>query len=388
MKRKDKPSYVIPSMDDVRAVPWNGLRVASTFSGAGGSCLGYRMAGYRVVWANEFVPEAQTSYLANASGHSYLDKRDVKIVQPDEILERTGLGVGELDIFDGSPPCQAFSTAGRRHRGWGEDKEYEHGAIQKNETLFDEYVRLLRGLKPKVFLAENVKGLITGTSKGYFLEILAALKASGYRVKCRLLNAQWLGVPQNREHTIFVGVREDLKLDPVHPAPFGYSYTVSEALPWILKAVHETGGQYSVGDITHKPSPTIMAVRTVHFVDRESAISGDRERIYDLTKPGKSFADGAKKVGKDGWYTHTRASKHRPSPAITAYAQTYHPDARRKFTIEEAKRICSFPDDFVLTGGYAQQWARLGNSVPPLMMMAIAKEIRTGIFDKLGVTSP
>ncbi len=123
---------------------------------------------------------------------------------------------GELDLFDGSPPCASFSTAGKREAGWGKVKDYSD-TKQRTDDLFLEYVRLLRGLQPKVFVAENVSGLVKGVAKGYFLEILAALKASGYRVTCRVLDAQWLGVPQQRQRTIFVGVREDLGLDPVHP---------------------------------------------------------------------------------------------------------------------------------------------------------------------------
>jgi DNA (cytosine-5)-methyltransferase 1 len=233
-KRVTKPAYSLPSMTDVRKIKWNGLKVASTFSGTGGSCLGYRMAGFKVIWANEFVPIAQDSYKANCAKDSILDGRDIRLVKPEEILEATGLKVGELDIFDGSPPCQAFSTAGKREKGWGKEKSYEHGATQKNETLFVEYTRLLQGLKPKVFVAENVAGLIKGTAKGYFFEILKALKDCGYTVECRVLDAQWLGVPQQRKRTIFVGVREDIKMEPTHPRPFRYNYAVKDAMPWII----------------------------------------------------------------------------------------------------------------------------------------------------------
>jgi DNA (cytosine-5)-methyltransferase 1 len=160
----DKPAYRVPSMAEVAAMPWNGFTVASTFSGCGGSCLGYRMAGFKVVWANEFVPAAQESYRANMSSDAILDCRDIRLVQPEEILQATGLARGELDLFDGSPPCQAFSTAGKREKGWGHEKTYEHGASQCNETLFDEYIRLLRGLQPRTFVAENVSGLVKGTA--------------------------------------------------------------------------------------------------------------------------------------------------------------------------------------------------------------------------------
>lgn len=238
---QNKPTYRVPLMKEIRNLAWNGFKVVSTFSGCGGSCTGYRMAGFKVVWANEFVPSAQASYKANCAKDSILDCRDIKEIQPEEILKATGLKIGELDILDGSPPCQAFSTAGKREKGWGKDKSYEHGAKQKNEALFDHYIRLLRGLKPKVFIAENVSGLVKGVAKGYFLEILAAMKDSGYRVACQVCDAQWMGVPQQRQRTIFIGVRKDLKLEPVHPKPLPYRYSVQDALPWIGKAIYQDG---------------------------------------------------------------------------------------------------------------------------------------------------
>ena len=332
-KATDKPPYCVPTMDEVRAIPWNGLKVASTFSGAGGSCLGYRMAGYRVVWANEFVPSAQESYRANASEHCYLDCRDVATVQADEVLEQCGLEPGELDLFDGSPPCQAFSTAGQRDKGWGKAKSYEHGAKQQNETLFDHYIRLLRGIQPRVFVAENVTGLIKGKAKGFFLEILRDLKASGYRVVCRVLDAKWLGVPQSRQRTFFVGVREDLDLEPVHPSPLPYLYSMRDALPELV-------------------SGTIPATVDSNF----------RIRRYDGCSSKTS-----------GYQKGDVLRTDRPSPAIIASRSWDKPREGERLTIAEVKRLCSFPDDFVLTGSYSQQWARLGNSVPPLMMRAQAE---------------
>lgn len=323
----DKRPYGVPTMAEIRAIPWNGLKVASTFSGAGGSCTGYRMAGYRVVWANEFVPAAQASYKANASEHCTLDCRDIRQVQAEDVLQATGLQPGELDLFDGSPPCQAFSTAGQRDKGWGKEKSYEHGAKQCNERLFWEYIRLLNGLQPRTFVAENVSGLVKGTAKGMFLQILKDLKACGYRVKCKVLDAQWMGVPQTRQRTIFVGVRNDIGLEPVFPKPLPYRYSVRDALPEIGEVIHDTSGIMSAGNVTHSPGPAVLANRAgTHF-----AKSGDGTE-------------------------------------------------RRKFTIDEVKRICSFPDDFVLKGSYAQQWERLGNSVPPLMMRAIAAAIRDNIL--------
>jgi site-specific DNA-cytosine methylase len=91
------------------------------------------------------------------------------------VLKACGLKAGELDVLDGSPPCQAFSTAGKREKGWGKDRAYEHGAKQKNEDLFFEFIRLRDGIMPRTFVAENVSGLVKGAAKGYFLEILREL---------------------------------------------------------------------------------------------------------------------------------------------------------------------------------------------------------------------
>lgn len=359
---ESKPPYRVPLMSEITALPWNGLKVASTFSGAGGSCTGYRMAGYKVVWANEFVPAAQASYKANAAADCHLDCRDIKHVQPADIFAATGLKQGELDLFDGSPPCQAFSTAGKREKGWGQKKTYEHGASQCNETLFSEYIRLLRGLMPRTFVAENVSGLVKGTAKGYFLEILRDLKASGYRVVCKVLDAQWLGVPQCRQRTIFVGVREDLKLDPVHPKPLGYRYSVRDALPWIGKAVHDESGEWNTGDITSTPAPCVRSGRagTLH--------------VSPLPPSWKAGAYGVTEVDPGSPCATVTIGSPGNDLAVP------HGTERRKFTIAELKRICAFPDDFILCGSYAQQWERLGNSVPPVMMAAIASEIRDKVL--------
>jgi len=395
-----KPKYQVSCMDEIRSLPWNGFKVASTFSGCGGSCTGYRMAGFKVVWANEFVPAAQNSYRANMQPDCILDCRDIHAVSHEDILSATGLKAGELDLFDGSPPCQAFSTAGKREKGWGKKKEYEHGAKQCNETLFKEYIRLLRGLRPKVFVAENVSGLIKGTAKGYFLEILKELKQSGYRVKCQLLDAQWLGVPQMRQRTIFIGVRDDLNMEPVYPSPLPYRYSVRDALPCITNAVHDISGIMSAGEITDRPSPSVMSGRSgSHFAISGRIGSQFRRGIVDQNKPMQSIiaGDPAYRVhellppSRQGADAFNTAQVNPDLPCATVTIASPGNDLavpitgkteKRKFTIAELKRICAFPDDFILTGSYSQQWERLGNSVPPVMMCAIASTVRDEILMK------
>jgi DNA (cytosine-5)-methyltransferase 1 len=169
--------------------------VISLFAGCGGSSLGYSMAGFRELLAVEWDDHAVETFSLNFPDvpvwHGDIGKLSV-----DECLRIAKLKPGELDVLDGSPPCQGFSTAGKRRMDDGRN------------TLFREYVRLLRGLQPKVLIMENVSGMVKGRMKIIFVEILKELKASGYHVSALLMNAMYYGVPQSRQRMIFVGVQK------------------------------------------------------------------------------------------------------------------------------------------------------------------------------------
>src|SRR5690606_15973106 len=110
MPDPDKPPFRVPSMAEIAALEPNGFTAASTFSGCGGSSLGYRMAGFRVLYANEFVEAARETYRANAADYTFLDDRDIRQVKSSDVLDAMGLEPGQLDLLDGSPPCASFST--------------------------------------------------------------------------------------------------------------------------------------------------------------------------------------------------------------------------------------------------------------------------------------
>lgn len=354
----DKPPYHVPSMTEIAAVPWNGLSVASTFSGCGGSCLGYRMAGYKVLWANEFVPAAQATYRENHPD-TFLDMRDIRQIHPEDILTQLGMQPGDLDLLDGSPPCASFSTAGKRSHGWGKTKAYSD-TQQRTDDLFFEYARLLKGMQPRVFVAENVSGLVKGVAKGYFKLILQELKHCGYRVEARLLDAQWLGVPQMRQRIIFLGVRKDLVgITPAFPSPLAYRYSVRDAIA-VACSTKSYAANSCIGP--DMPAAAIQASGQ-YFVEEANGLNSHgmgRHRMLNVTdKPMPTI------------------QAQRPVRIISAEKE------KRKFTIGELKRICTFPEDFILTGSYSQQWERLGRAVPPIMMKHIAQAIYTGIFAQL-----
>lgn len=184
----------------------NAPTVVSTFAGCGGSSLGYAIAGYREVLAVEWDDVACATFRANFP-EVPLWAGDIGKLSVEKALEMSGLKAGELDVLDGSPPCQGFSAAGKRVLD------------DPRNSLFREYVRLLRGMRPRAFVMENVAGMVKGKMKLVFAEIMRELKASGYRVRARIINAAWYGVPQSRERMIFIGLREDLNREPEHPNP-------------------------------------------------------------------------------------------------------------------------------------------------------------------------
>lgn len=175
--------HLAPKSDDAPTV-------ISIFAGCGGSSLGYSMAGLRELLAVEWDDNAVQTFRLNFPDVPVYHG-DIAKLSVEECLRRTGLEPGQLDVFDGSPPCQGFSTAGKREMN------------DDRNQLFREYVRLLRGLQPKVFVMENVSGMVKGKMKLIFAEIMQELKASGYKVSCRLLNAMYFGVPQSRQRLIF-----------------------------------------------------------------------------------------------------------------------------------------------------------------------------------------
>lgn len=281
--------------------------------------------------------------------------------------------------------CASFSTAGKREAGWGKVKQYSD-TKQRTDDLFFEYTRLLKGLKPKVFVAENVSGLIKGTAKGYFLEILKALKDCGYNVKCKVLDAQWLGVPQARQRTIFIGVRQDLGLEPIHPMPLPYRYTVRDALPWITKI--EMGKGFREVEVIPSEASPYQTVGTSLTSGNGLATNIEAETDISRYAIGREWDNIKQGEKSDKYLNLTKPSLDKPCPTVTqaggniTTASVVHPTEKRKFTIPELKRICAFPDDFILTGSYAQQWERLGRAVPPVMMKAIASTIRDEILAK------
>jgi len=298
------------------------FNVISLFSGCGGSSLGYQLAGGKILLAVEWDQNAVDTYRLNFP-NTTVWHGDIAQLSTDEILNVIELEPGQLDILDGSPPCQGFSTAGKRILD------------DPRNSLFQEYVRILKALQPKVLVMENVSGMVKGKMKLVFVEILKALKESGYNVRARLLNAMYFNVPQSRQRMIFIGTRKDLDISPSHPKP--------QTRPIAC-------GKFKLLDGRVIPEKSAKRI-----------LNSGRYRKVDEKKPIPTIQKRSCGLQNDGLYWQNKERLVEVSP-------------------NEMKRLSSFPESYRFYGDKLRIAARIGNSVPPNFMRAIAEHVRDEIL--------
>lgn len=338
------PAYHVPGLAEMTAHD-NGLTAVSTFSGCGGSSLGLKAAGWRIPYAVEFIPAARDTYLANFPD-AFVDDRDVRLIQPGEILERIGLNRGDLDLFEGSPPCSSFSiaNAGSTRFGAAKVKAYSEGVKQQTDDLFDEWLRLVEGLLPKAVIAENVPGLLRDDAQEFYWSILSRLRGLGYEVDGGLYNAMHFGAATSRERLVIRGVRRDLGIAlPPPPRRLQHGYTAGDALAAL-------------------PVPIPQA--ELEEMNAERYAIG---REWHNVRVGES---------SEKYMQLVRCSPNRPLPGITAAAahsgaaNPMHWSECRRFTPTELGWIFGFPPDYRWPGTPGQAYERIARCVSPPMYTA------------------
>ena len=234
---------------------------------------------------------------------------DIAKLSGERCMELAGIKKGELDVFDGSPPCQGFSTAGKR--------KFD----DPRNSLFKEYARLLFELQPKAFVMENVTGMVKGCMKQAYLQIIKTLRECGYKAKGEVLNAMYYGVPQSRERVIIIGFRDDLGIEPSHPKP--------QTKPGHVIRLDSKPGIYSNRRYGDKIVKDDMTARTID------------------------------KLCRFFWNT------------------------KEQWGIKSYINAASFPASYQWCGNFVDKKSRIGNSVPPLLMKAIAEHVKNVLDTKL-----
>ena len=378
--------------------------VISTFAGGGGSSTGYRLAGGNVLAINEFVEEAIKTYSLNFPDTKIIPG-DIKKLSGKDFLDVSGLKEGELDIFDGSPPCSAFSVSssskGKNWKGaildtrksyFDDDGEMIHeGSIEVHsgiksysdgktveaiEDLFNEFIRIAKDIKPKVIIAENVKGLTMDTARAKLAEFINGFEKIGYLTTYKVLNAAEYGVAQSRQRTFFVCVRDDVANS------IGLNILNANSVVFPNPSTPKEHGKYSkevaiekaIGDVVNDPQEVKELLDVVE--------NGFLKKFVALLpkNPPKVLQP------KETCFNLKRPARHLPCPTLTQTGQqkgasgVIHYNEDRKLTIKELKRIMSLPDDYELTGTFDQQAERIGRMVAPKMMFALASHVYKNIL--------
>lgn len=334
-----------------------GPKVLSLFSGAGGLDIGFHDAGFDIVQMVELEADFVATLRANIGEGRYFPDGDPRCVD----VRDYSAPFSKIDFVIGGPPCQTFSAAGRRASG-------VEGTGEARGMLFREYARLLADLKPRGFLFENVYGMTGAESGRSIAKVVEAFESIGYRLHLRVLDAADYGVPQHRERLIIVGLRKGEFRFPV-----------------------PTHGPDSPGGAPFCPAGGALLGCTVE--DAEAlAVNGRHGHLLAEIPPGLNYSFFTEKLGHPrpifAWRSKFsdylyKADPSEPARTIKAqggqYTGPFHWSGRR-FTIEEFKRLQSFPDDYRFHGGRQRIVQQIGNSVPPHLARILACSILEQVF--------
>ena len=367
----------------------NALTSIDLFSGCGGLTKGLSMAGIRSILASDIDENCEKTFNRNFPDVPFI-RKDITEITKDEVDNLIGNIVP--DIIVGGPPCQGFSLANKRRNKVSDDPR---------NRLFYGFVKFINWYSPRLFVMENVKGLLSMQNGQVLQTILEVFRQAGnyggYNVEYRVLLASDYGVPQNRERVIIIGVRNDINIAPSFPEPkqLDHKITLDEAisdLPQIKACEGQEVMQYPM-----KPQNDYQRLMraNMQYVTNHIAMNHTRRLIerFEAIKPGQSLVDvwethGAVKRGAPNQKSNIKFSQNnqrlfgdQPAPTLAASFQSnfIHPHLNRNFTAREGARIQSFPDDFIFEGMRTKmswekglsQYQQIGNAVPVLMAKAI-----------------
>jgi len=323
------------------------------FSGAGGLLRGFMDAGFTPTFSVEMWEPAIKTHEGNYPDVPLI-KKDIRTITNSEIKQFNGA----VDVVIGGPPCQGFSTIGKRLV-----------KDPRNELVF-EFIRFVEVIKPKVFLMENVKGLLSSDGGKIKRAIENEFNNIGYNVISSVLCAADYGVPQLRNRVFFLGVRNDLNIDPTFPMPI------------VKKDEYKTVGD-AINDLVGMENSIPNHVPMKHNKTVTARISCIKEG-EGIPKDGlpEELAHGSRSDYKDNKiknFSHVYKRLHRNKPSTTMVpghnAFPLHPTENRSLTVREAARIQTFPDDVVFYGTRQDQCIQVGNAVPVKLAYELAKHI-------------
>lgn len=376
------------------------LRALDLFAGAGGFSLGMEWAGFEVIAAIEFDKKIALTYQVNHP-NTVLINEDIKdvAVSNDEIKNDDSKsnslinvlrsqGVNEIDIIFGGPPCQGFSMAGQRIR-----KEKAFFTDERNK-LFLEFYRMVAHFKPKIFIIENVPGILNYKDGMVKNEIEKKFSDLGYNVSSQILSAEKFGVPQKRKRAFFIGNILGIQSEDLFPKETNdnsHIVSVWDAIGDLPSLASGEGVEKSTYIKQPQNEYQLFMRSTIddYFYNHQASIHQEKTiEILKQIKPGQTLKDLPKSYHTKSVHSgaYGRMKKHEPSYTLTTRLNTpsvgriTHPVDHRTITPREAARIQSFPDSYYFVGDITTVGIQIGNSVPPLLAKAIGINILSKAF--------
>ena len=349
MKRRHKFNYRWTLKDAVFTKDKG--NVFSCFACGGGSSLGYKLAGFDVIGCNEIDKRMMDVYLRNNDPKYYY----LEPIQTFKLHKDLPEELYCLDILDGSPPCSTFSVAGDREKSWGKLKKFKEGqAEQILDTLFFDFIDLAKKLRPKVVVAENVKGLLLGNAVDYVRRIYKAFDNVGYYCQHFLLDSSVMGVPQKRERVFFICLRKDLARQ------FIKRTSLFDKSPMINMYFDEDPIMFR--EVADYSGREITGIKTLELWNN---------RMYG----DNSLAEANLRVyGKSSFYTQSFVYDDKVCPTLTSKGDCLlHYKLPKFLSVNEIIRASSFPEDYEFNRQSPNYVC--GMSVPPVMMAQVASRI-------------
>lgn len=353
--------------------------IIDLFAGVGGLSYGFsKLPQFNIIAANEIEKDISIAYKLNHPDVNMLNC-DINSLTEDVLEE--ALNGKKIDIVVGGPPCQSYSTLGKRQ-------------MDDRANLFMQYKRVLKILQPKAFVFENVVGILSMDKGNLFKQVQAEFEDLGYNLQYRVLDAVNFGVPQHRERVILVGFKGDNNFvypEPTHGEGLKPYVTLKDAigdLP-VLKS-----GEKKTNYASEATNEFLEFVRnnTSDIVEEHSAPKNGAHlvRIMEALKDGQSKDDLPEDIRPKSGYGNTYAKLwwEKPSTTITrnfacpSSSRCIHPRDSRAMSIREGARLQSFPDDYKFYGADGMKRLEIGNAVPPLLSMAIAKQMLDALIEK------
>ncbi len=351
--------------------------VIDLFCGCGGFSKGFQQAGFNVRYGIDLWNDAIVTYKHNFPDAVVMNN-DITEVSGSDILSATGLQRDDVDVIIGGPPCQGFSVSGKRM------------IDDERNILYKSFVEIVADLKPKVFVMENVPGLVRLFDGQVAKQVLEDFSQKGYEVNMKILSADDYGVPQQRKRVFFVGLNKEYFSNPAEyeypDETFGRN---TNQKAWTTKD--------AISDLDFVPDDRILGEDIPYVIppqnDYQIAMrSGSKsilnhsitihtektKRIIAMVPDGGNY----KNLPKDLWSTRkvhiawTRMDSSKPCFTIdTGHNHHFHYRANRVPTVRESARLQSFPDTFEFIGIKTSQLRQVGNAVPPILAEAVAESI-------------